>query len=95
METSKSTGRIRKPRRKKLSLYLINDSIHSFEYVIDVLTDLLPMCNKLRAEQIAIITNGSNECQIYTGFPPAIYLLHARLQKAGLTVQIRDYSKTK
>ncbi len=93
METSKSSGNIsRRKRRKKMHLYLIDDNVNTFEYVIELLSLVLPMCNTLRAEQIATIVNGSGECNIYSGFSPEIYILYARLQKAGLDVQIREFN---
>ncbi|MBC8298306.1 MAG: ATP-dependent Clp protease adaptor ClpS [Pelagibacterales bacterium] len=95
MEKSKSNTRTKKRRRKRLSLYLLNDEFNSFEYVINILTSLLPLCNKLRGEQIAMLTHATGECEVYTGFPPEIYILFAQFQKAKLNVQLRDYSKTK
>jgi len=72
-----------------MSLYLMNDEINSFEYVISTLCRLLPMCNTLQAEQIAILVHESGECHIYRGFPPNIYTIYAQLQKEGLTVKIK------
>mgnify|MGYP002624015337 FL=1 len=72
-------------------LYLLNDNENSFEYVIQSLCSILPLCNTLRAEQIAMIVHNTGECNIYSGFAPEIYLLYAHLQKLGLTVQIREY----
>jgi len=95
MAKSKSTGRTKKPRRKKLSLYLLNDSIHSHEYVINTLTILMPLCNRLRAEQIALLTHNTGECAIYKGFQPEIFILFAQFQEAKLKVQLRDYTVKK
>jgi len=95
MEISKSNTSSKKRRRKKLSLHLINDTKHSFEYVNYILTNLLPMCNSLRAEQMSTLVHGTGECQVYIGFPPEIYIMHAQFQKAGLNVELRDYNKTK
>ena len=74
-------------------LYLINDNENSFEYVIDCLVSFIPMCNKLRAEQIAMITNNVGQCSIYSGFAPEIYLVYTAFTKAGLNVEIREYNK--
>ena len=94
MATSKSDTptKKRRPRRKKLSLYLLNDSINSYEHVINVLTTLLPLCNRLHAEQIAVLAHNVNECEIYKGHPPEIFVLYAQFQKAKLKVQLRDYN---
>ena len=67
-----------------MSLYLMNDEINSFEYVISTLCRLLPMCNTLQAEQIAILVHESGECHIYRGFPPNIYEYQVNVA-AGIT----------
>jgi len=91
MGISKSSGNIKKrrPRRKRMSLHLMNDDVNSFDYVIHVLCKRIPLCNSLRAEQIAMLVHKSGECHIHTGFPPEIYILYAQLQKTGLTVQLK------
>ena len=91
METSGSITPLRRKRRKRLELYLLNDDYNTVNYVIDVLSTHLPMCNELQAEQIAMITNNTGQCKIYSGFPPHIYQLYAYIQKAGLDVQLREY----
>jgi ATP-dependent Clp protease adapter protein ClpS len=79
-----------------MQLYLLDDDKNSFQFVIASLTTLLPLCNSLRAEQIAMIVHNNGECSIYQGFAPEIYVLYAAFQKVGLTVQIREYkSNTK
>ena len=92
METSKSSGKSRRPRRKRMKLYLINDDKNSFDYIIDCLTTFVPMCNSLRAEQIAMIVHNTGECSIYSGFAPEIYMIYTSFQKAGVIVQIREYN---
>ncbi len=93
MEISKLFGKSKRRRRKRMYLYLLNDDTNSFEYVITSLTTFLPMCNSLRAEQIAMIVHNAGECNIYSGFAPDIYLLYTHFQKAGLNAQIREYNK--
>ena len=78
-----------------MELYLLNDDVNSFDYVIQSLTDLLPMCNILRAQQIALLVDGRGECSIYSGFAPEIYILYATFQKLGLNMQIRQYKPKK
>ena len=94
MGISKSSGNIkkRKPRRKRMNLYLLNDDKNSFEYVMEVLKAYVPMCNSLRAEQIAMIVHNTGECSIYSGFTPEIYMIYTSFQKSGLLVQIREYN---
>jgi len=74
-----------------MQLYLLNDDKNTIEYVMESLMALLPLCNSLRAEQIATLTHGHGECSIYSGFAPEIYILYANFQKLGLQVQIREY----
>ena len=95
METSKLSGNIRRRRRKRMKLYLLDDNVNSFEYVIDSLTSFIPLCNSLRAEQIALIVHNTGECSIYSGFAPEIYMIFAAFQKAGLQIQIREYKPNK
>jgi ATP-dependent Clp protease adapter protein ClpS len=90
MEISKLFGKSPRRRRKRMQLYLLNDDYNSFDHVIQSLTTLLPICNTLRAEQIAVTVDSAGECSIYTGFAPEIYLLYAHFQKLGLNVQIRE-----
>ena len=94
METSKSSGNTQKrPRRKRIYLYLLNDDYNAMQYVIKSLMVVLPMCNSLRAEQLAIIAHNNKECLVHTSLTPAIYVMYAQLQKLGLQVDIR-YNKT-
>ena len=92
METSKSSGSIRRRRRKRMNLYLKNDDKNSFDYVMQSLMSFLPMCNILRAEQIAMIVHNTGECSIYSGFAPEIYMIYTAFQKSGLDVEIREYN---
>ena len=92
METSKSSGSTRRRRRKRMNLYLKNDDKNSFDYVMQSLISFLPMCNILRAEQIAMIVHNTGECSIYSGFTPEIYMIYTSFQKSGLLVQIREYN---
>ena len=93
MATSKSNGNTKKrrPRRKRMSRILMNDDVNSFQYVIETLVASLPMCNSLRAEQIAILVHESGQCEIYSGFGPDIYLLYAKLKKSGLSIILKIY----
>ena len=67
----------------------MDDNVNSFDYVIHVLSSMLPMCNSLRAEQIARLVHDSGECHIHTGYPPSIYILYAQLQKTGLSIKLK------
>ena len=73
----------------------MNDDHNSFDHVIYILQKTLPMCNTLRAEQIARLVHESGKCDVFTGFPPEVYILYAQLQKMGLTVQLKIDQKSK
>ena len=92
MEISKSSGNTRRRRRKRMNLYLKNDDKNSFDYVMQSLMSFLPMCNILRAEQIAMIVHNTGECSIYSGFAPEIYMIYTAFQKSGLDAEIREYN---
>ena len=77
-----------------MSLYLMNDNENSFEHVIYILQKTLPMCNSLRAEQIARLVHESGECHIYSGFPPDIYMIYAQIRKSGLKVELKYNKKS-
>ena len=95
METSKSSGNTkRRPPRKRIYLYLLNDNHNSVEYVIKSLMTVLPVCNSLRAEQLALITHNNGECLLRDSLNSSIYIMYASLQKLGLSVDVR-HSKTK
>jgi len=91
METSGSLGVT--PRRKRIYLYLLDDDYNTMEYVIKSLMIMLPMCNSIRAEQLATIAHNNGQCLIHTSLNSTIYIMYAQLQKLGLSVDIR-YKKT-
>ena len=95
MEISKSNGNIKnkRPRRKRIHLYLLNDDINEFHYVIEILQTFIPMCNSLRAEQIAHIVHKAGRCDVYSGFAPEIYLIYSNLRKSGLNVELKINKK--
>jgi len=91
LKLSGNSKKKRRPSRKRMSLYLMNDNTNSFDNVIYTLTQYLPMCNTLRAEQIAMLVHNTGQCHIHTGYPPEIYVLYAQIQKTGLKVELKLY----
>ncbi len=89
METSGSFGSTRRKRRKRLHLYLIDDDYNTFDNVMYALQQVLPMCNELLAEQMAMIVHNAGEAEIYSGFGNDVYIKYAQLQKLGLNVDIK------
>ena len=80
-------------RKKKYSIFLLNDNINSFDYVIHILSQTMPLWTKYRAEQAALIIHNVGELEVRSGYPPEICLLYATLHKSGLTVDIRPTTK--
>lgn len=76
-------------KRRNATLYLINDSVNTLDYVIEILNSFLPFVNKLRAEQIAVITHNTGECQIYHGRIQEASFIYGQLKSHGLTVELR------
>ena len=89
METSGSFGTTRRKRRTRLHLYLIDDDYNTFDNVIYSLQQVLPMCNALTAEQLAMIVHNVGQVEIYSGFGNDVYIKYAQLQKLGLNVDIK------
>jgi len=89
METSGSFGTTRRKRRTRLHLYLIDDDYNTFDNVIYSLQNVLPMCNALTAEQLAMIVHNVGQVEIYSGFGNDVYIKYAQLQKLGLNVDIK------
>jgi ATP-dependent Clp protease adaptor protein ClpS len=89
METSKSNGNIKKrrPRRKRLHIYLMNDDFNSFEYVIKVLMAILGH-NVYQAQQCAEITHNVGKCHIYSALGNDAYFTFEQLTKHGLSVKL-------
>jgi len=84
---------MKRKRRKKIELTLMNDDYNSFTSVINGLKNYLPECSVLRAEQIAQIVHNKGKCQIYTGFGPQAFMIQSQLIKRGLLVESKVYKK--
>jgi len=83
----------KRTRRKKFELVLMNDEYNSSEYVIRLLSEIIPNCTTLRAEQLALIAHYNGECSLASGFQPGVYILYSQLVKSGLHVQIREVKR--
>ena len=84
---------MKKHRRKKIQLILLNDDYNSFTSVINGLKNYLPSCSSLRAEQIANIVHNNGKCAIYSGFGPDVFLIQSQLIKRGLLVEAKSIKK--
>jgi len=90
---SMSTLKRKRKYKRKIELYLVNDSFNTFEYIIEVLSNTLPECSPIRAEQMAYITNDRETCHIFTGKTPEVYYVQSLLIKRGLHVISRKPGK--
>lgn len=81
---------LRKKRRKRVSLYLYNDELNSFETVVAALTRHVPNCNIIRAEQLALIAHNVGRTKVCSGFSPEIYQVLANLVRCGLLVEAEN-----
>jgi hypothetical protein len=59
------------------------------QYVIDTLSSVIPGCNTLKAESIAVIVHNKGKCQIYHGNLKESIYLYAQLIKYGLHVSVQ------
>jgi len=89
MGTSKSSGKLRKPRRRRLFVYLLDDNVNSFEYVHKV---LMAVCNHntYQAEQCALITHHSGKCLVFSGLGVDPIMVYEHLSKHGLNVELKN-----
>jgi ATP-dependent Clp protease adapter protein ClpS len=80
-----------KPKGKKnrrCVLIMHNDSVNSFEHVIKTLSNTLPMCNTLRATQLAHLVHENGSCAVYHGRQVESLMIYAMLNKAGLAITL-------
>lgn len=71
------------------SLVLNNDSINTFDYVIEALTELLEM-DAIQAEQIAMLVHYKGSCDIKSGAFDIMEVYKDILEEKGLTVSIKE-----
>ena len=84
---------MKKRRRKKIELTLMNDDYNTFTSVINGLKNYLPECSVIRAEQIAQIVHTKGKCSIFKGFGPEAFMIQSQLIKRGLLVESKVYKK--
>lgn len=85
--STKSNGVKKKNRR--CVLYMHNDSINSFEHVIKTLSSTLPMCNTLRATQLAHLVHENGSCAVYHGRQRESLMIYGMLSKSGLKITLQ------
>jgi ATP-dependent Clp protease adapter protein ClpS len=90
LSTSKSNGR---KKRKRCVLIVHNDSVNSFDHVIKTFTTSLPMCNTLRAVQLANLVHENGSASVYHGDQTAALMIYSMLSKSGLTVSVEVVKK--
>ena len=78
--------KVKRKRKKQIEIYLIDDDHMTFTEVVDILSNVLPECSPLRAEQIAIITHYKGLYKKYTGPITSGMLLQTMLITRGLQI---------
>jgi|APGre2960657404_1045060.scaffolds.fasta_scaffold101841_3 ATP-dependent Clp protease adapter protein ClpS len=78
-----------KKKNRRCVLYMHNDSVNSFEHVIKTLSGTLPMCNTLRATQLAHLVHENGSCAVYHGRQVESMMIYGMLSKAGLKITLQ------
>lgn len=73
-------------------LFLKNSDDISFEHVIAVLTTVFERVNSLRAEQIALLTHTTGECQVTSGKEQNMKVIQTLLEGYNLKTEVRKKS---
>jgi len=72
----------------KKKLYLIDDNINSFKYVVFCLVNIIPEYNVIRAEQVAQLVHYNGRCCITTGNDTDLWEYWLALKSKNLSVEI-------
>lgn len=75
-------------KRVTYELYLFNDDVTPMNHVIETLHHNVPLCNKYRAEQMAIIAESAGKCRVYSGGEKEVFMMYSVLIKSGLLVDV-------
>ena len=73
---------------EKHSLILLNDDVHTFEYVIRALVEVCAH-DPAQAEQCALITHYKGKCEVSTGEMGKLRVRRAGLAESGLKAFIK------
>jgi len=88
MTLNSDTNTSKRRRRRKFTLWLLDDSVNTVDHVCDTIRNTVPGYNSLRAEQVAIIAHHNGKAELCSMYIPDIYVVQAELMKYGLTVQL-------
>jgi ATP-dependent Clp protease adapter protein ClpS len=76
-------------KNRRCVLIMHNDSVNSFEHVIKTLSSTLPMCNTLRATQLAHLVHENGSCAVYHGRQRESLMIYGMLSKSGLKITLQ------
>ena len=93
LEMSKTQSK-RKSKRGIWRVILHDDSVNTFEHVIDCLVDICGH-NQFQAHQCALITHNRKRCSVYRDNWAGCENIRRLLHSEGLTVSIEKYEETK
>jgi ATP-dependent Clp protease adapter protein ClpS len=88
LKLSTSKNNKQRKKRRQCVLKVHNDNVNSFEHVIKTFTTSLPMCNTLRAVQLANLVHENGLASVYHGGQTESLMIYAMLSKSGLTVTL-------
>ena len=88
MTLNSDTNTLKRTRRRKYTLWLLNDTVNTVDHVCSVLQNTVPGYNALRAEQVAIIAHHNGKAELCNMYIPDIYAVQAELLKYGLSVRL-------
>lgn len=89
-QLSEMSGNQSKKKRGRYQVILNNDSVNTFDHVINCLIDICGH-NYFQAVQCATLTHGAKKCSVYVDNYESCEHVHEELTKEGLDVVIEKY----
>ena len=88
MERTETRSKEEKRDESQWRVLLHNDEVHTFNYVVDALTKILPEYNKKKAFDLCVVVHGSGKGTVTTVWKEKAEQYCMGLQRHGLTVSI-------
>lgn len=88
IERTEAKSKEEKRDESQWRVILHNDEVHTFNYVVDALTKILPEYNKKKAFDLCVVVHGSGKGTVTTVWKDKAEQYCMGLQRHGLTVSI-------
>lgn len=88
LEKTEAKSKEEKRDESQWRVILHNDEVHTFNYVVDALTKILPEYNKKKAFDLCVVVHGSGKGTVTTVWKDKAEQYCMGLQRHGLTVSI-------